>query len=608
MELEKFGGNDRKDCLLKIITQYLLKKHMAIRPKHLLYFIDQLDPLLFSHQSLRLGKLKNQSDSALQSISITNAQTRIVQEFNDLSTKVLGLKDQTLPLAIESFHPAHPSFTLTEWRTTLPQADLHDCNAKKYAKKSQETATIFSTLLSLSAREDDVNVYEKERLGRMLENHADSLFVEPLDVVIALEPSKKWPKRDAHAVAAIKAAFYIKIAGCLEKQHGLFCKASPGWLDVYKAGYVFRLRIRADKEIAEGKNTSAMKKLLSFSPKHVEFVHQFQRKHRSFSGTVRLAKRWLYGQMFSNSINDETIELIVMHLFAHPFPFGSPPLSHQCGFLRFLQLLSGFDWQNQPLILDLEGKLSTSSGMQQAIMQDFEAVRGPDMLDGPPIYIISTRDLKMQKWTQQGPSIVDLRRIVALARQSLQTYRSLLTYDKRTGEPLNADCKTNYQCELSVLSQAHKWTAWRSVFLPSLSTFDVLIQLDRHLVPHHNFALEPSLKAFFPNESSSSSSSSSSSLGKRGATQLAMNTKLECGPLVGFNPVECFVAELKERFGDIALFYHDKCGGSVIGVVWKPSAFLPCNLDIKSFSSSCSIPLPDVCPFLFLLPFFFCVF
>uniref|UniRef100_A0A2D4KSE9 Nucleolar protein 6 n=1 Tax=Micrurus paraensis TaxID=1970185 RepID=A0A2D4KSE9_9SAUR len=46
-------------------------------------------------------------------------------------------------------------------------------------------------------------------------------------------------------------------------------------------------------------------------------------------------------------------------------------------------------------------------------------------------------------------------------------------------------------------------------------------------------------------------------------------------PVVDYDPVQCYLEELREAFSDFALFFYDKYGGDVIGVLWKPSAFEP---------------------------------
>jgi len=48
-------------------------------------------------------------------------------------------------------------------------------------------------------------------------------------------------------------------------------------------------------------------------------------EHNSYSGTVRLAKRWLASQMLlSDFIEEETVELIVASLYLSPAPFTPP--------------------------------------------------------------------------------------------------------------------------------------------------------------------------------------------------------------------------------------------------------------------------------------------
>ena len=44
---------------------------------------------------------------------------------------------------------------------------------------------------------------------------------------------------------------------------------------------------------------------------------------------------------------------------------------------------------------------------------------------------------------------------------------------------------------------------------------------------------------------------------------------------------------LQEAFDDIALFFHDGLGGSVIGVLWKPNVLKP-----EPFKVSFNISLP----------------
>lgn len=112
-----------------------------------------------------------------------------------------------------------------------------------------------------------------------------------------------------------------------------------------------------------------------------------QQQQPCFSAVCRLAKRWLAAQLFSGDIIEEAADLLVASLFLQPAPFTPPrysleALSHsvflythilaeghsklivfffsspQVGLLRFFHLLSTFDWKNNPLVVNLNGKLT----------------------------------------------------------------------------------------------------------------------------------------------------------------------------------------------------------------------------------------------------------
>lgn len=41
-------------------------------------------------------------------------------------------------------------------------------------------------------------------------------------------------------------------------------------------------------------------------------------------------------------------------------------------------------------------------------------------------------------------------------------------------------------------------------------------------------------------------------------------------PIVDFDPVSIYVRELSETYKSNAMFFYDRYGGDVVGVVWKP--------------------------------------
>jgi len=60
------------------------------------------------------------------------------------------------------------------------------------------------------------------------------------------------------------------------------------------------------------------------------------------------------------------------------------------------------------------------------------------------------------------------------------------------------------------------------------------------------------------------------------------------GLFVGLSFAEKYVNELRENFGDIALFFYNKTAGDVVAVVWKPEAY-----QVRSFNvlnAYCAMP------------------
>ena len=57
-----------------------------------------------------------------------------------------------------------------------------------------------------------------------------------------------------------------------------------------------------------------------------------------------------------------------------------------------------------------------------------------------------------------------------------------------------------------------------------------------------------------------------------GTGWIDVNKRKEVMPVVGFDPAQCYLKELRVGFGHLALFFYNAYGGSVIGVVWRPEA------------------------------------
>ncbi|XP_044943841.1 nucleolar protein 6 isoform X1 [Mustela putorius furo] len=431
-----------------------------------------------------------------------------VRCYDDLSRLLWGLEG--LPLTVSAVQGAHPVLRYTE---VFPPTPVRP--AYSFYEQLRERA-------SLLPRPDK----------------PCPAYVEPMTVVCHLEGSGQWPQ-DAEAIRRVRAAFQLRLAELLTQQHGLQCRATATHTDVLKDGFVFRVRVAYQREpqiLREMRSPEGMISLrdtpaslhLERETRHLPLLtsalHGLQQQHPAFSGVARLAKRWVRAQLLGAGFTDESLDLVVAALFLHPEPF-TPPSSPQVGFLRFLFLVSTFDWKNNPLIVNLNNELTVEE--QGEIRSGFLATR----TQLPVMVIITPQDRKNSVWTQDGPTPQILQQLVVLAAEALPVLEKQLMDPQGPGDI-------------------------RTVFRPPLDLYDVLIRLSPRHIPRHRQAVDSPAASFCRGL-----------LSEPGPTSLM--------PVLGYDPPQLYLAQLREAFGDLALFFYDQHGGEVIGVLWKPSSFQP---------------------------------
>uniref|UniRef100_A0A452SLX4 Nucleolar protein 6 n=1 Tax=Ursus americanus TaxID=9643 RepID=A0A452SLX4_URSAM len=431
-----------------------------------------------------------------------------VRCYDDLSRLLWGLEG--LPLTVSAVQGAHPVLRYTE---VFPPTPVRP--AYSFYEQLRERA-------SLLPRPDK----------------PCPAYVEPMTVVCHLEGSGQWPQ-DAEAIRRVRAAFQLRLAELLTQQHGLQCRATATHTDVLKDGFVFRVRVAYQREpqiLREMRSPEGMISLrdtpaslrLDRDTRHLPLLtsalHGLQQQHPAFSGVARLAKRWVRAQLLGEGFTDESLDLVVAALFLHPEPF-TPPSSPQVGFLRFLFLVSTFDWKNNPLIVNLNNELTVEE--QQEIRSGFLAAR----TQLPVMVIVTPQDRKNSVWTQDGPSPQILQQLVVLAAEALPVLEKQLMDPRGPGDI-------------------------RTVFRPPLDMYDVLIRLSPRHIPRHRQAVDSPAASFCRGL-----------LSEPGPSSLM--------PVLGYDPPQLYLAQLREAFGDLALFFYDQHGGEVIGVLWKPSSFQP---------------------------------
>uniref|UniRef100_H3CDV3 Nucleolar protein 6 n=1 Tax=Tetraodon nigroviridis TaxID=99883 RepID=H3CDV3_TETNG len=485
----------QKRMIPKQIITHLLQLHADIPESCLRYIGAVVDDVITLGQEVPSS---GEEESLL-----------VVKSYDDLSRKLWQLEG--LPLSVTAVQGAHPALRYTQ--VFPPQPTKWD-----YSFFNREKAS--GSLVPKPSKPCPA-------------------YVAPITVICHMEGSGKWP-HDRLAIRHIKAAFHIRLGDLLKKQHNYTCKAVPTHLDVWKDGLVFRIQVAYHREpqvlresvnaegmliVRDNEEAQALEMTTVHKPLLTSMLHGLQQQHMCFGAACRLAKRWLGAQLLSDDVTEETADLLVASLFLHPAPF-TPPGSPQVGFLRFLHLLSSFDW-NSPLIVNLNTQLTAADYTE--IKNDFMASR--ESL--PVMFIATPQDKKASMWTKRAPSIQMLQRVGALAAESLKVLERQLM----DGEQIQ-DVKV--------------------VLRPPLDMYDVLIHLNPKQVPLLSQAVDPPILNF-----------------SRGVISGAVGPAGGALPVIDYNPVSLYLAELRDAFGDLALFFCDPHGGTVIAVLWKPKAFVP---------------------------------
>lgn len=479
----------KKQLVCEQIVKYVLERHACIKADDVHYKAGDL------HSVLRVPVANDD-----QSVGTGEEEhTAVIHAYDDLCKMLRRLSD--LPLTINSIQGTSPCFRYTEVFPPLPCTFRH-----------REASHLSHGVKRFVPSDKHCPVY-----------------VHALQVICTLEGSGKWPE-EYEAMKRLKVAFHIQLADAIKSEFNVPVKVGLGYVDVLKDNYVFRLILAYNREIAMLKSVrSSDGKLLmrdtdealSLEKETVELprltstLHGLNQQHPSFSVTCRLAKRWVSAHMLADYIDEVAIELMVASLYLSPAPYNTPS-SGLCGFQRFLELLSTFDWKSTPLLINLNNEFTVGD------LAEVPAKFSKDRSTLPLMFISSPLDKFSSHWTKHGPSANILTRLVLLATKSLEIIRQQISFND------NPDLK--------------------QVFRPSLSIFDAVIHLHMQQLPRKSEGLDIDKTVKF---------------GK--------NVEDERFPVVEFDPPRLLLNELKATFGELCLFFHDKHGGTVIGVLWKPS-------------------------------------
>ncbi|XP_065675999.1 nucleolar protein 6-like [Hydra vulgaris] len=480
--------------ICKQIVQHLLQLHCKIPSTNIFYHGGEFNVCLKRKYIETDDHVKNKPGCGEEE------GINFIKTFEKLCKEISAIEN--LPLKIHSIDGIDPAFRMTEVNTPLQHITKAGYENKIIAPK-----------------------FEK-KLPR---------FCPVYNVVLQFETSGKWPD-DVLAIQHIKAAFHLKLADSIRSSINIPAVASPGFVDVIKNGYVFRISVVNYREMVlyqENLNVGSLLKkecglaahqldiIIVKKPLHNSLIKSLNSQYHEYPLTVRLAKKWIAAQMFSEFLSEEALELIVAFLFLCPQP-SEAPRCHMSGFIRFLEFMCNHDWNNEPVIVNLNNQITNDEFHK--IKENFELNR--DQL--PPMCVACSYDHQGGLWTKNINKQI-LRRLSLLADSALKYIDS------------------NIWSNVSISVEP--------IFRPPISDYHVLIELKKEMVPLYYLNIDSNIrsKSFAIKDSIVST----------------------CMPVADFNPPKLYLEELRSAFSEIALFFYDAYGGINIGVIWKLSALTP---------------------------------
>ncbi|TVU50990.1 hypothetical protein EJB05_02390 [Eragrostis curvula] len=301
--------------------------------------------------------------------------------------------------------------------------------------------------------------------------------VQPLDSAFrhtSLEGSGNWPL-DPVAMEKTKSAFLLKIGESLEDR-GMYVSPSEDEVNVLASGYSFLIKIfherclLLEKRAGDGSTQIAPSedKVLFMRSQHSSMVNGLHGRYQMYGPVVRLAKRWISAHMFSSFISEEAVELVVAYLFLKPFPFQVPS-SRVVGFLRFLRLLSSFDWTFSPMVIDINNDFNLKD--EKEINENFMLSRksyeqNPHDIERA-MFLATSYDKASEAWTKHSPSKPVLKRMATYAKSSAELLTNLI---------LNG--------------QSGQYT-WECLFRTPMSNYDAVVLLHQEKLCHPHHVLFP---------------------------------------------------------------------------------------------------------------------
>ncbi|KAI8973737.1 Nrap protein [Mycotypha africana] len=526
-------GYENRSLIVQKIVLHLLKLHLDVSADQLVYWAGQVYPFLRFSKSLP-HHLFNTQELEVQGFQ------PVMSAYSQFS-KHLRQLDDALPLLINNVYPAHVNLRYSS--ATIPHpVDFRNIIA-----------------YPLTAR-----------------------YVDAMDVVVHIESSAKFPD-DLDALQKVKHAFLLKLAEEFKTRYQVDAVvvddvreknpwAIRGYLDVYYFGYIFRCHIHLEQEatllqkIVNSKTATIMNQNLAkdalekymyrlrYQQLHTFYIQAMCAKYTAFSSTVRLVKRWFGAHLLSNHVAEEVIELIVAHVFLEPQPWVAP-VSTLAAFSRVLGLLATWDWQQTPLIVDVEGELVAKD--REEITTQFSQWRrvNPQLTVG--CYTIATaKDHSGHRWSMHKPGRAIAARVQALARASVD-----------------------------VIETAAHGHDLKRVFVTPMEEYTAVLDVDIQMCGTRYYQnMQPDPK--YLKKLSYGQLDEESDDEQKHNFILHDNT-----PYAQLDPVSEFVQEIEKVYGKTLLVFHNKYGGDKLALVWNPISATPIQWKVNAGYNSIPVDM-----------------
>ncbi|XP_045463296.1 nucleolar protein 6-like [Harmonia axyridis] len=489
-----------KRDIIQTITNYVMGEKLQLNHK---FYYNELEEVLLNKKIETWYPFGTNEETSL----------RIIKLSDDLGQKIRSL---SLKLGISGIGGISDVFCYTNVYPPLPTSYI--CGKK------------ITTL-----KEHNIILKDK-RLN------ACPKYVEPVECVIQLAHSSKWPG-DLNKLQHMKTAFLIHISDLLKKQFDIVSTVTPPYLDILFGGIVFRYALHLSKEIAllkrdvddngskvhnDNNSSLDMEKKFIVVPKIVGALKGIHAQFSSYGVSTCLAKRWIRAQLIDDFLfPDMVINLLNAHQYVHKYLYN-PAVSPQEAFLRFLKFLVEAQWDWQPIVINFNNELSEERIFR--LETDMEKNRG----NYPDLFILTPYD-DNSSFTATAPCKQVLIRLKVLATEFLNYFEKMIMEESL--------------CD------------WKDLFIPNATGFDYVLNVKYLLNPRRHEALSN-------NEIDSQ------------ITYMEPKENQHM-PVIKFDPIQILLKELRNTYGDHCVFFHDTYGGSYIGVLWKPDVPLESKEDIK---------------------------